>query len=358
MRAVAIAAALCLVGAAAVAGPPTLMPPPSQPPPAGAGSPPAAAAPDTLALVLGGSAGTPVPMLRTAPGDTLRFGEPFDVDCDFPAAAAVDPDSLRVRVPWAAVAGRRVVDASDAGAAPPPGYRRVVLSVRVYRPGPLRLSWEGDPPDGPVLAVSGSLGPDAKPLPVRDPMRPAQRWWPLGLALLLAAALVWAALRWRRRRADGAGEIDEPLPPPAWMVAAADLEALLEERMLEKGESRAFLHRLDEALRRFLSRRYRIAALEMTGSEIAAALAARRHPPAARELAVPILERCDALRFAPAASTLEACRGLFAATFDSVESLRIPVCAAFVAPADLAAGNRSWRKVAEAAAAGREAARV
>lgn len=308
---------------------------------------PAPAAPDTVLLSLGAGAGTPRPTMSLGAADTLRFGEPITLVCDFPPGAPAVPDSIAARADWFAVVAR-----DPAGAQP---AQRVVLTLRPYRPGPFRLAWEGDPLPGPVRQIAGRLTPAAEPLPVRDPRRLPRSWWLAAAGLLLAAAAIILAWWWRgRRRArpDGAGE---PLPPPAWLQAARDLDALLAERLLERGEGRAFLHRLDVVFRRYLAARYRFAALEMTASEVDAALAALRHPESARRAAAGILGRCDELRFAPTAALPSDGRGLLAAVVAEIGARRERIRYTPVPPADLIEGERSWERALAAAAGGQEA---
>ncbi len=305
---------------------------------------PAPVSPDTVLLSLGAAAGSSRPTLSLGARDTLRFGEPFSLTCDFPPGASVIPDSVTSRADWVVVVAR-----DPAGTE---ATRRVVLTLRPYRPGPFRLAWEGEPVAGPVHHIAGRLDPAAEPLPVRDPRRLPRAWWLAALGLLLvaaAAALVWL---WRRRRRATPDGVDEPLLPPAWLQAARDLDELLAERLLERGDGRAFLHRLDVVFRRYLAARYRFAALEMTASEVAAALDALRHPAAARRAAAAILGRCDALRFAPAAALPADGRQLLVLVVREIGARREPVRYTPVPPAALIESERCWERVLAATVSG------
>lgn len=302
---------------------------------------------DTVLLSLGAATGAPRPTLTIGERDTLRFGEPFTLTCEFPAGATVLADSVTARADWIAVVAR------EAGPAPTGAAQRVVLTLRPYRPGPFRLAWEGEAVAGPVRRIAGRLDPAAEPLPVRDPRRLPRSWWLAALGLLLAAiaaVLVWLWRRQRRAKPDG---IDEPLPLPAWLQAAQDLDALLAERLLERGEGRVFLHRLDAAFRRYLAARYRFAALEMTATEVAAALEALRHPAAVRRAAAGILGRCDALRFAPAAALPADGRDLLALVVGEIGARREPLRYTPVPPAVLLESERCWERVLAVTAGGR-----
>jgi len=308
---------------------------------------PASAPADTVLLSLGGAAGSARPVLSLVAPDTLRFGEPFTLACEFPPGAPANPDSVAARSDWFVVAGRE-----PAG---PGAVQRVVLTLRPYRPGPFRLAWEGEAVSDRVHRIVGRLDPAAEPLPVRDPRRLPRSWRAVGLALLLAVAAAALYRVWRRRRRARPDGDDEPLPPPAWLRAARDLDELLAERLLERGEGRVFLHRLDVVYRRYLAARYRIAALEMTAPEVAAALAALRHPGAARRAAAAILGDCDARRFAPAAALPADGRRLLAAVVEEIAARRERIRYTPVPPAELLESERCWERVLAAVAGAKEA---
>ena len=189
---------------------------------------------------------------------------------------------------------------------------------------------------------------------MRDPRRLPRSWW-----LAAARARCWPPPRpslvwlWRRRRRAGPDGADEPLPLPAWLQAARDLDVLLAERLLERGDGRAFLHRLDVVFRRYLAARYRFAALRDDGHRGGrrpwTPCGTRTAPPRRRRRSS---GRCDELRFAPAAALPADGRGLLAPGGRArSHARREPIRYTPVPPAVLIESERCWERVLAAAAA-------
>ncbi len=293
---------------------------------------PASAPPDTLTLTLAGPPGVPEPVLRSAGPDSVLFGGELTVICDHAAAGSTPVDSVTVDADWAEIVAAERGDGD------------FTLRLRLTRAGPFRLAWSGGPPTHQVLHVVGRLGPADQPDPLRDPRGLGWRLGRLLAALLIAAALLWLWRRLRRRGPPETGE-DDPLLPPAWLRAAVDLAALLDEGLASRGEGRAFLHRLDLVCRRFLADRYHVGAVEMTPDEIRAALRDRHHPPELGERFASLLDDCDRLRFAPGEPAASVCHDLLAAVVAAVAEVRIEARWTPVPPALEREAALAWNRL-------------
>jgi len=303
--------------------------------------PPGAAPPDTAILVLDVSTDLPAPVLRSAGPDSVLFGGEIAVLCDFPAGVGrAALDSLVSRVPWAEPLG---VEVSAAG--PDEGVAATV-TLRLSRAGPYRLAWGDGSPSAQIFHVTGRLGPDDPPAPLRDPRRLGWYWWRL-LLVLLAAAVLLALIRRLRGRDEADAVCSDPLPPPAWMPAAVALCDLADGGRDARGEGRVFLDELGLIYRRYLAGRFRIGAVEMTPEEIARTLASHRYPERVHARARDILSRCDLLRFSPGEVPVSVCREQLRDVFTEVAQTRVQARYSPVPPdLELAAG-RSWNRLLE-----------
>ena len=103
---------------------------------------------------------------------------------------------------------------------------------------------------------------------------------PAWVYLLLAALLPLFLIAWllsRPPKAKAAQPAESPAPPPPvrlpnWKIALDRLDALIQEELLVQGKVALHHFLLAEILRSFMEREYRIAALEMTSSEIREAM--------------------------------------------------------------------------------------
>ena len=96
---------------------------------------------------------------------------------------------------------------------------------------------------------------------------------PWVLAAGIAAALVWLAIRFIRRRKLSQGEEEIFVnPDPAHVIALRELERLRDEKIWQSGEIKLYYTRLTEILRQYLENRYHVYSLELTTSETLAAL--------------------------------------------------------------------------------------
>lgn len=117
---------------------------------------------------------------------------------------------------------------------------------------------------------------------IRDmtgPVEFARPLWPyvlLGIALLIAAGLIWYLI-WRRRSVNPPSE-DEPVPvdiPPPASVALSRLDALENAPLTNRSQVEFFYVELSDTLRTYVEHRLQIPALESTTFELIQDLA---HP--------------------------------------------------------------------------------
>jgi len=240
---------------------------------------------DTGLAILEFAAAEQIPTALHAVQDTVLFGDVFHLVLDFPSQIeALPAGSLTAGGDWllqvpeekqgllTRLLGGKPGSGPDLSALPPTGDQvRVVRSYRVYRTNPFRF--QVGPFISQVIQVSGRVEGTSEMAGIREPRQ--VRWSPLmvlGLFLLLLLILFLAWIfRSQCRGRDDFG--DRELPPPAWLKATVELRDLLQEGLLNRGDSRAFLDGLAGIARRFGAGRYGVAAQEMTGREIARACA-------------------------------------------------------------------------------------
>ncbi|MXZ76504.1 MAG: protein BatD [Gemmatimonadetes bacterium] len=122
-------------------------------------------------------------------------------------------------------------------------------------------------------------------------------WLIAGLALLAVAAAVFLYIRRRRNREDPQGTVPAIERPPE-EIALEELERLALKEWLTQGRVKAHYSALSEILRRYLSGRYGIAAMEYTTSELLAALNARQVGHEESRVVRELFEECDMVKFA------------------------------------------------------------
>lgn len=143
-------------------------------------------------------------------------------------------------------------------------------------------------------------------------------WLSGGISLAVLAAAGGALWLWRRRRTKGALVFQVP----AHELAYRELEKLLAEKLIEKGERKAFYRRLSDILRHYIENRFGLHAPERTTEEFLSDLRetdalARPH----KELLKVFLNHCDLVKFAEhqptneeVQKTFDACKRFIAET--------------------------------------------
>ncbi len=281
--------------------------------------------------------------LHVAPA-VVEFGEVVAVVLDLPPGATLpDAGDLRVGVDWLVPAPDAALP--DLKSLPAASGPRLVVPWRIYHLGSWRAAWQDAGPSA-ELTVRGRLPAPGEIMPVRDPRLPggAPRWlaW-LVVAVALALAAVWLRRRVRARTGYRV-PADLPLPPPAWLLAATRLLALVEETG-GGADGRRLLDRLAGILRAYLVDRFQLPATEMTSDEIAAAARAAGWPPGQVDGFCRLLASCDHLRYAPLAISASHGHAVLSAALDLIEEVRIQPRWTSVAPGPLAAAAAAWREL-------------
>jgi hypothetical protein len=151
-----------------------------------------------------------------------------------------------------------------------------------------------------VIPVATTVAPGAEPRDVLPISRASRNLlWPLVLAAILGVVAAGVYL-WRRRRRVAP---QEPSVQPASPLEEAlrALDALASETRAHTEQDRAFVIRLSEILRQFISRRLHTPALERTSAELMRDL--ERHPVLPSSMIdslKPLLISFDGVKFAAA----------------------------------------------------------
>jgi hypothetical protein len=130
-----------------------------------------------------------------------------------------------------------------------------------------------------------------------------QRRW--GLALALAAVVLLVLLAWLRRQRRRRHEA--PVPPDQW--ALREIQRIETTLMPPAGEAETFHTQMSFVVRRYLTERFGLHALQQTTAEFLEAI--HRVPQATDEqqaLLRELFERCDLAKFARASTPPEECR--------------------------------------------------
>jgi len=165
-------------------------------------------------------------------------------------------------------------------------------AVRVIRTEAIKITVESLKPseDGDIR--------DIKP-PVELPFdwRPYLLYGGLALALAVLGFFLFWYLKKRSR-----GEPILPGKPeiarPPHELAYEELEALLAQNLLEKGEIKRFYSEISEIIRRYIEGRYQVPAMERTTTELLDDLRGIGVEVDHVELIAAFLERCDLVKFA------------------------------------------------------------
>ena len=145
------------------------------------------------------------------------------------------------------------------------------------------------PEEAAELAIEEIMPPVAFP-------RPPHRWlYALIAAAILGAAGFFGYTRWRKRRAT----TETIVGPPAHEIAFAQLEDLIQAKLIEMGEVKLFYLRLSNTLRHYIENRFTLRAPERTTEEFLADLRdndvlIQSH----KDLLKEFLQHCDLVKFA------------------------------------------------------------
>lgn len=272
------------------------------------------------------------------PVDTGAFPVPQEGDPGFSIEASVDRDRITVGDPFlyritVRSPGDSAIEWPESGTPPEgfdllsfeqagplsgPGGANIDLlryELTLYRTGEhsippftlkcvlsdgTEISTESEAIPVSVVSVIDDDAADIRDLksPVDIPGETPWYFWPIaGLVLLAVAAAVFLYIRRRRNREDAQGPVTAIERPPE-EIALEELERLALKDWLAQGRVKAHYSALSEILRRYLSGRYGIAAMEYTTSELLAALNARQVGQDESRVVRVLFEECDMVKFA------------------------------------------------------------
>ncbi len=144
---------------------------------------------------------------------------------------------------------------------------------------------------------------DLKPqknLPFRFAEISGYATWCVGIMVVLAI-LIYTVIRYLSKRGKRIGDLFKPTPPlPPHVEAIQALEALHNQKLWQNNRHKLYYSGLTDILRHYMSRRWEVAAMEMTSDEIIAALRDIELPEKARMDITAILRDADLVKFAKA----------------------------------------------------------
>ena len=276
--------------------------------------------------------------VSTNPVDAEAVPAPQEEDDAFSIVASVDRDRITVGDPFLYLItvrspGNAAIEWPEAGR-PPEGFDLVSFEHEGPLPGPgganidllryeLTLYRTGEhtiPPfslkcvlsDGTEVSTESEAVPfsvisviDDDAADIRDLKSPVDipggapwyYWLIAGLVLLAVAAALFLYIRRRRNRSAPNGSAPAAERPPE-EIALEELEQLALKEWLAQGRVNAHYSALSEILRRYLSARYGIAAMEYTTLELLAALRVLDLGNEDTRAVRVLFEECDMVKFA------------------------------------------------------------
>lgn len=302
---------------------------------------PVPAEPDTVSARLVLPEDFPQPVAVTFAPDTVTVGSPAELRLIYgPGQGPADPatllESAEFSTDWI---GRDLQRATRVIAGD-----TLVVPVRIYQIDPFRV--ETGELVTPVVLVDLRTSGLQETAAIRGPRRWGWNLLTLAVAALLITALVLLAWwGWTARRV-ATEQLDHwPVPPPAWLPAALELEVLHDERLADRGEARLHLDRLAGICRRYLAGRYRVGAVEMTAPEIASSCRLLGHTPGPVGRFTRLLDLIDSSRYNPEALSPAACRQRSREFLLAVAEARIMPRFTPVAPELDLAGRKAWTRL-------------
>ncbi|MEW5802393.1 MAG: BatD family protein [bacterium] len=176
-----------------------------------------------------------------------------------------------------------------------------------------------------VKTVSFENAVDVKD--IAGPIEMKKDWAPLKKVLLwgtggfiLALLTAWGWWWWRKKRAAGL-KAGGPVPLPAHEVACADLKRIW-DAFQENRQVREFHFQMSEIIRQYLSRRYRINALEATTEELRREIENQPIPSRHQVMISDFLSGCDLVKFARYTPDSEETQELYQMAFQIVDTTR------------------------------------
>jgi len=359
---------------------PQLRPPSGMAPPSGLAPPtgptgtlphtalsPAPLEPDTVLALLSGGQDWPLPLAVRVMPDSVQFGAIAWVVLDFPLSEVeLAADSLGCNAAWlvlphqkderpsAGLTGwwRRVFTRAGPPEMPefpaaidPPSadVDRLIVPTRIYHPGPFQVGWstENSAVSALIEVVSG-LGPGQQPVPVRSPRPLGWRWYLFIPVVLLLGIILWLYFFWSQKRQAVLSPQHNPIPPPAYLSIAQDLDELTRSDLLASGQGRLYLDRLAAITRRYLEARFFFNARAMTTAEITYTLQRRAYRLRADRRFLNALAVCDSQRYRSGPVDPAICRALLAAVVEFIGFNRIEARFTPIPPQLEISGRKCW----------------
>jgi len=157
------------------------------------------------------------------------------------------------------------------------------------------------------IAVKSFLAPDSDEVAIQDikpplaiPPNRTRQFLLLALALLLTAAATAGFIYWKKISAPKSPAEIQPRPEE---IALRDLEMLLAENLLQRGETKLFHLRISDILRHYIENRFGLNAPERTTEEFLTELSQAKSSQNAllslhKVLLADFLTQCDLVKFA------------------------------------------------------------
>jgi hypothetical protein len=142
--------------------------------------------------------------------------------------------------------------------------------------------------------------------------------------ILLAAALVYLAYRfWKKRKQVQPGDVYVPPPKPAHVLAYEELALLKEKKLWQQGLVKQYYSEVTEVLRRYIERRFSVMALEQTTDEILAGLGEQRLDNGVVAKTERILRRADLVKFAKYQPGIPEHEEMMTVVYDVVDKTKV-----------------------------------
>ncbi len=163
---------------------------------------------------------------------------------------------------------------------------------------------------------------------IKAPLEIPLDWWRIArwiLAGVIFLIIVGLILFYIKRKREGKSLLprrEKPKRPPH-EIALEELEALQNEKLLEKGEVKQFYSRISDIIRRYFENRFFIPALEMTTGQLVEAMENTEIEPEVIEIVESFLSVCDLVKFAKYIPTEEENEKTTSSAFQIVEMTKI-----------------------------------
>ncbi len=145
------------------------------------------------------------------------------------------------------------------------------------------------------------------------------------LALLILAAAIYGLVRYLEARGKKISDLFRPTPPPPPHIEAIKaLEELHNQKLWQNAKYKEYYSSLTHILRHYISRRYSVAAMEMTSEEIIAAMRGIEDLPSRSSMDLTgLLRDADLVKFAKATPNSEENEGYYLKAYYFVEETKI-----------------------------------